>query len=266
LENIIEAASIIFAAGRGSRMKGFDGNKALLPLSRGSSPYEGRHPILLHILSNLPAGPKAIVVHYRQEDIMRTTEGLDLVYCHQPRLNGTGGALLAGRRFLEKQDCARIIVTMGDVPFVRLDTYLALIDKLQDKDLVVLGFRPASKKQYGVLETKGDSLSRIIEWKYWSTFPEHRQQAFQVCNSGIYACKKEPLLHYLSVLESRPHKVQKEINGKPAEVEEFFITDLIGYMYDDGSPVGYVTVENEEEVMGVDDLPALLKAQEAYKP
>ena len=67
------------------------------------------------------------------------------------------------------------------------------------------------------------------------------------------------------MLASRPHKVQKEIDGKLREVKEYFITDIVEYMNNDGLPVGFVISDNEDEVMGVDDLPALIKAQEIFK-
>ena len=62
MKNHPEIASIIFAAGKGSRMKGFEGNKTLLPLVPGKSPFDGSNPILLQILDNLPPGPKALVI------------------------------------------------------------------------------------------------------------------------------------------------------------------------------------------------------------
>ena len=258
-------ASLILAAGRGSRMKEFEGNKTLLPLISGKSPYEGSHPILLQILSSLPSGPKAVVVNHKKEDIIEITRGLDLAYCEQPRLNGTGGALLAARTFLEGHDCDQLVITMGDVPFVRDTTYRALCEKLKHKSLVILGFCPESKKQYGVLEIEGDQVRRIIEWKYWKTYSEETLQNFRICNSGIYAAKRDDLLRYLFVLSSRPHKVYKEIDGKFCEVEEFFITDLVEYMNDDGLPVGYILSEDEEELMGVDDLPSLIKSQDVFR-
>ena len=260
-----ETASVILAAGRGSRMKEFEGNKTLLPLVPEKSPYEGSLPILLEILNNLPPGPKALVVNYKKDTVMEATRGLDLAYCEQLVLNGTGGALLAARGFLEKQDNEQLIITMGDVPLVKKATYRALLKDLNDKGLVVLGFRPQSKKQYGVLEIHGDQVQKIIEWKYWKTFSEEKQKTFEICNSGIYAARKDVLLRYLPVLASRPHRIRKEINGKLAEIEEFFITDLVEYMSDDGLSVGCTLAGNEEEVMGVDDLPALLKAQNIFK-
>jgi bifunctional UDP-N-acetylglucosamine pyrophosphorylase/glucosamine-1-phosphate N-acetyltransferase len=260
-----KTASVILAAGRGSRMKEFPGNKALLPLVPDKSPYEGSHPILLQILKSLLPGPKAVVVNYKKEDIMEATRGLHLTYCEQPKLNGTGGALLAAKAFLERQDCDKLIITMGDVPLVKKVTYAALLKHLEGNCLVVLGFRPDSKKQYGMLEIEGTHVRKIIEWKYWKTYSEERQRALNICNSGIYAARKDDLLHYLRVLASRPHKVHKEINGKLKELEEFFVTDIVEYLCEDGLPVGYVIAKSEEEVMGVDDLPALLKAQEIFR-
>lgn len=259
-----KTASVILAAGRGSRMTGFTGNKTLLPLAPKDSPYSGHHPILLHILRNLPKGPKALVVNYRKQAVIAATRGLNLIYCEQPTLNGTGGGLLAAQPFLETQNCDEVIITMGDVPFVKATTYAALVNHLKENSLAVLGFRPKHKKQYGVLETRESKVSRIIEWKYWSEYPEKTRRNFKICNAGIYAARRSELLHYLSVLASRPHSVQKSIDGEEKKVAEYFITDLVEYMHQDDLPVGFIVSENEAEVMGIDDVSALQEAQRIF--
>lgn len=263
METTKNTASLILAAGRGSRMKNFDGSKTLLPLIPEESHFKGSHPILLEILNNLPPGPKAVVVNHKKEEVIEATKDYDITYCVQPVLNGTGGALLAAHEFLESQECDHIIITMGDVPLVATTTYRKLAEHLKDNSLEVLGFRPEDKKQYGVLETKDAQVLKIIEWEYWKTYPVEKQEVLQICNSGIYAAKKQDLLHYLSVLSSRPHIVKKEVNGKLTEVEEFFITDIVEYMCRDGLPVGFV-IGDEDEVMGVDDLPAIEKVQRLF--
>ncbi len=265
MEKNPETASIIFAAGKGSRMKGFEGNKTLLPLVPEQSPFDGNHSILLQILDNLPPGPKALVIHHKKEEVMGITNPLDLTYCEQSVLNGTGGALLASKDFIEGQDHDEFIITMGDVPFVRASTYLQLIKNLKHCHLVVLGFRPADKKEYGVLEIDGDHVRRIIEWKYWSNFSETRQKQLGICNSGIYAFRKDDLVRYLRILEKRPHTVLKERDGRTIEVEEFFITDLVELMHADDLKVGYVMAQDEDEVMGIDDLPSLIKARKIFR-
>lgn len=265
MQEEMKTASIIFAAGRGSRMKGFKGNKTLLPLIAGPSPFEGRYPILLHILNCLPPGPKALVLNYREEEVIESTDSLDLTYCKQPLLNGTGGALLASRGFIEKHDCDRLLITMGDVPLVRPSTFDTLLKVLRDCHMAVLGFRPADKKEYGVLEIDNGNVKRIIEWKYWSLYPEGDQKRLEICNSGIYAARKNELIQFLDILERRPHRVLKERDGRMVEVKEFFITDLVELMNEEGLRTGYAIAEDEDEVIGVDDLQSLIKAQEKFR-
>lgn len=260
-----ETASLVFAAGKGSRMKGFDGNKTLLPLVPGRSSYEGTRPILLHILASLPPGPKALVIHHRREEIMECTRDLGLGYHVQAELNGTGGALLAAREFIESGGHERLVITMGDVPFVRKDTYLSLVRALEQVHFVVLGFVPQDRRQYGVLEMEADRVKRITEWKYWSTYPESTQKTLRVCNSGIYAARTGSLIPYLDVLRNNPHRVMKEREGRMTEIEEFFITDLVEWMDRDGLRAGYALAEDEHEVMGIDDLSSLQRAQQYFK-
>jgi len=258
-------AAIIMAAGRGSRMKGYAGNKTLLPLIPGASAFEGERPLLLHLMDQLPDGPKTVIVNHCKEDIMQATGALDVTYCEQPELNGTGGAILAAKEFIQKQSCDRFIITMGDVPFVRKETYVRLVNALDENEIVVLGFQPADKKQYGVLEIDADKVRKITEWKFWKDYSPEAQAALNICNSGIYAIKRSALGQYLPILASRPQIVHKEINGQRTAIEEFFITDLVEYMVQDGKPVGYQVVEDETETMGIDDGNALEKAQELYR-
>jgi bifunctional UDP-N-acetylglucosamine pyrophosphorylase/glucosamine-1-phosphate N-acetyltransferase len=257
-------ASIIMAAGRGSRMKGFEGNKTLLPLVASGIPFKGSHPILLHIIESLPPGPKALVVNHRKEEVMEATRSFRLVYCEQPVLNGTGGALLAAGEFIQRLDCHGLIITMGDVPLVRPKTYLRLVESLQSYPFTVLGFRPVDKRQYGVIDWDGNRVKRVVEWKYWSAFPEKTQGRMGICNAGIYAARREELLPYLDLLRSRPHVVSKERDGRVVRLEEYFITDLVELLAHDGKRVGCIIAENEVEVMGVDDLSALQRAQEEF--
>jgi len=260
----METASVILAAGRGSRMKGYTGNKTLLPLKPGKTAYEGTYPVIFNILSNLPPGPRVVIVNHAKEDVIAATKDLGVTIREQPELNGTGGALLAAAPFLETVTCDTLIITMGDVPLVTHGTYRELASALKDHALVVLGFKPESRKQYGLLEIEGDRVRKIIEWRYWNAYPEERKHALRVCNSGIYAVQIGILLRYIPVLASRPHVVHKEVDGRFKNVSEYFITDLVEYMYEDGLSTGYTIAADEEEVMGVDDPAALKRAQEIY--
>ena len=257
-------ASLILAAGRGSRMKDFNGNKTLLPLIRGESSFKGQLPILHHILENLPSGKKAIVVNHKKEDIRKATSTNEIQYFEQPRLNGTGGALLAAQTYIEQAPYNYLLVTMGDVPLVEKNIYQMLVDRLEYNSMVILGFSPEDKKQYGILEINGTFVDKIVEWNYWKNYPLEKQADLTICNSGIYAFRKQELVRCLPVLASRPHLIQKNINGQTLQIEEFFITDIVEYMTEDKLEIGYIVAENEYEVLGVDDISALEKAQDLY--
>ncbi len=260
----MQTASVILAAGRGSRMKGFSGNKTLLPLEPGRTLYEGETPMILHILNQLPPGPRALIVNHAKEAVMAATRDFSVVYREQPELNGTGGALLAAVDFLSSTKAETVVIAMGDVPLVRRNTYMRLIKHLKNHSLVVLGFEPTARKQYGVLAINGNEVERIIEWKYWHEYPESKKQSLRICNSGIYSVRGDRLIDYLKVLASRPHVVQKEINGRLEDVKEYFITDMVEYMHEDGLSTGYILAEDEGEVMGVDDPDALKRVQAIY--
>ena len=246
-------------------MKDYAGNKTLLPLIPDDSPYTGTYPLLLHIIERLPSGPKCVIVNFKKEDVISAIQGYGIASCEQPSLNGTGGALLAARDFIEHEKSDHVIVTMGDVPFIPKETYENMIRQLNHNDLVILGFTPKDKKQYGILDISKDRVNRIVEWKFWNVWSTEEQENHCVCNAGIYAFKKQDLVRYLPALESRPQRIHKIINGKKTALEEFFITDIVEFMVKDGLAAGFFLTENETEAMGVDDLPALQKAQKWYE-
>ena len=258
-------ASIIFAAGYGSRMKNYQGNKTLLPLVPREDSYKGENLVISEVIRNLPQGPKAVMVNHRKDEVIAATLDSDVFHYEQHVANGTGGALIAAREFLEKVDQGYCIITMGDIPFVKAETYRKLVEGLREKHIVVLGFEPMNKAQYGILDIIDGEVKSIIEWRYWREYPLERQKQLKVCNSGIYAVERPVLLKYLLKLKDRPHYVEKVRGEQMMVVEEYFITDLIKLMTDDGLRVGFNMVEEEKEVMGIDTQEDLILAQAIFE-
>jgi bifunctional UDP-N-acetylglucosamine pyrophosphorylase/glucosamine-1-phosphate N-acetyltransferase len=261
---IKEAVSIVFAAGRGTRMVGYAGNKTLLPLIPGTYAYDGEHPLLVEVLKNLPPGPVGIVVHHCAAEIERATKHFDVTYIPQPITNGTGGALLAARKFLETVSQDAVIVTMGDVPLIRRTTYEKLLGELAEQKLAILAFEPRERGQYGMLEMDGERVLRIVEWKYWRTYTPDRQARLRFCNAGVYAAQRPVLLNYLDHLANQPHLVQKQQGEEWVTIKEYFLTDLVELMSNNGLPNGWVLAP-EEEVTGVDTPEALQAVQMYYQ-
>jgi bifunctional UDP-N-acetylglucosamine pyrophosphorylase / glucosamine-1-phosphate N-acetyltransferase len=263
MTNSHSTSSVIFAAGKGSRMIGYSGNKTLLPLVPEAGPYEGSHPLLLEVLQNLPHGHKTIVVNHCADDVRAITQDLGVTFCHQPETNGTGGALLAARPFIESTPSDSIIITMGDVPLIRRETYRRLVQQLDGCSMAVLAFSPQEKAQYGMLEVEGKHVLRIVEWKYWKDYPIERQNQLKYCNAGVYVARKSFLLQALGRLEANPHIVSKQRGETWVEIKEYFLTDLIEFLSQDGVAVGMV-IADEDEVIGVDTPEALVRVQSEY--
>jgi bifunctional UDP-N-acetylglucosamine pyrophosphorylase / glucosamine-1-phosphate N-acetyltransferase len=260
----LQVVSIVFAAGRGTRMLGYAGNKTLLPLIPRSSAYDGDHPLLLEVLANLPPGPVGIVVHHCAADVEKATKDFGATYIPQPITNGTGGALLAARPFLETVSEDAVIITMGDVPLIRRTTYEKLIGKLTDQKLVILAFDPHDRAQYGMIETDGEQVQRIFEWKYWRSFSPKELARLRFCNAGVYAAERSMLVTYLDRLAGMPHPVQKHREGEWVTIKEYFLTDLVELISNDGLAVGWVLAP-EAEVTGVDTPEALQAVQWHYR-
>ncbi len=261
-----ETASIIFAAGKGTRMTGYTGNKTLLPLIPGKSLFEGKRPLIHEVLENLPPGPKGIVVNHRAEDVIKATQGPGIEYILQPETNGTGGALLAARQFLEKAGAEQVIITMGDVPLIQPATYLMLLEKLSGCNMSLLAFSPKDPARYGMLEMEEGRVLGIVEWKYWSNpveFPPQRRDKLKYCNAGVYAVGRGTLLRYMGKLENRPHEVVKMREGRETTIKEYFLTDIAEMMNADGLFVGMVQTR-EEEVTGVDTPESLVHVQKMH--
>ncbi len=258
------ACSLILAAGRGTRMKGYKGNKALLPLIPEEGPFVGKRPFIEEILDNLPKGPKGIVVHHDKEALIVALGGKEVSFIEQPVLNGTGGALLCAKGFLEGCGSDNVIVTMGDVPLVRCETFLRLLEELLRFDMVALGFLPQSRRQFGLFITEGENLREIVEWKYWKDWDSTQIDKYPICNSGIYAFRRQVILQLLPELEKNPHEVRKEIDGKIVSFTEYFLTDIVSISYKKGFRTGYKVVNNPYEVTGVDDPDSLKIIQALY--
>lgn len=246
-------------------MKNYHGNKTLLPLTVEGDLYKGKDLVISEIIKNLPEGPKAVVVSYKKDEVIAAVSSRNIFHYEQPVANGTGGALISASEFFRNIDSQYCIITMGDVPFVKRETYNKLIGSLGEKRIVVLGFRPLDKAEYGVLDIQQGAVKGIIEWGYWKDYPLERQKQLTICNSGIYAVDRPTLVRYLPKLINAPHYVEKLRDRQSTIIEEYFITDLIKLMADDGLTIGFDMVESEDEVMGIDTEEDLMRAQRFFR-
>ena len=178
------------AGGLGTRMKSAT-PKHLHPLL-------GRRMVDWVIAAARDAGVERVVV-VASPDSADSYDGLEVAV--QERALGTGDAVRAARPALE-DSTGDVLVLNGDVPALRVETVLALVETHRSANAAatVLSFEPAGARSYGRIVRDGDGrLARIVE----AADATAQELALREVNSGIYVFKGTKLWPVLDRLE--PH-------------------------------------------------------------
>ena len=240
--------SIILAAGEGTRMKS--------KLSKVLHPVCGK-PILEYVIKASKGAEveKNIVIvghggdmvreHFKDEPIIFEIQpvGEDHPY-------GTGFAVMQGIDYIE--DDSTVIILYGDTPLITEDTIKKFMEyhKQNKFQATVLTAILNDPTDYGriVREENGDIL-RIVEQKDSSD----EELAIKEINSGIY-CFDGKLLKY----------ALGKIDNNNAQ-NEYYITDVIGILKDDGYKVGAYIIEDPNEIHGVNSRVQLAFSEEIMR-
>ncbi len=219
----MEFASIILAAGKGSRMKS-DLPKVMHEV--------GHAPMIDHVLKSAAeagAARQIVVVGFGGETVAAHVEGRAETV-KQPALNGTGGAALCAQTALT-DFAGDAIVLYGDGPFVTPKTMQAVLAKRAEGfDVVAVGFTPQDPTGYGRMLVQGDELSGIVEHNDSSA----EQLEIGLCNLGVIAAKADMLFGLLAQVGN------DNANG------EYYLTDVISLARAAGKRCGVVECASEE--------------------
>jgi bifunctional UDP-N-acetylglucosamine pyrophosphorylase / glucosamine-1-phosphate N-acetyltransferase len=235
-----DLAAVVMAGGLGTRMKSAT-PKHLHPLL-------GRRMVDWVIAAARDAGVARVVV-VASPDSAGSYDGLEVAV--QEQALGTGDAVLAARPALEGSG-GDIVVLNGDVPALRPETVLALIDAHRSAGAAatVLSFEPADARAYGRIVRDGDGrLARIVE----AADASGDELALREVNSGIYVFKGATLWPVLDRLQ--PHNAQGEL----------YVTDTLGLLVGDGETVAVHTAPDPFEVEGINTRAELARAAEALR-
>ncbi len=221
-----ELAAVVMAAGIGTRMKSAT-PKHLHPLL-------GRRMVDWVIEATRGAGVERIVV-VASPQASDQLEGVEVAVQEEPL--GTGDAVRCARPALEgfRGD---VLVLNGDVPALRSETILSLVDthRASAAAATVLSFEPADAGAYGRIVRDGDGrLARIVEAADAS--PE--ELALREVNSGIYVFRAEKLWPALDRLDA--HNAQGEL----------YVTDTLGVLVADGETCAVQLAAESLEAEGV---------------
>ncbi len=240
-----EFASIVLAAGKGTRMKS-DLHKVLHPIA-------GR-PMLDHLMASIDAlGPskQVVVVGSGRDQIEAAVEGRAETCLQEPQL-GTGHAVQQAEVVLDSFD-GDVLVLYGDVPFVRAETMRAMLDRLNASDapaVVVLGFEPEDPLQYGrVITDYDDHISKMVEFKD----ADVAERECRLCNSGLMAAKASDMFALLA-----------RVSNDNAQ-SEYYLPDIVNIAIADGRTCAVVRTEDPDEVAGINSRSELAAAEQRWQ-
>jgi bifunctional UDP-N-acetylglucosamine pyrophosphorylase/glucosamine-1-phosphate N-acetyltransferase len=229
--------AIVLAAGRGSRMGG-DLPKVLHEL-------DGKPLVTYAVDSARAAGAKTVVVvvGYRAELVMAELADSGVEFAVQAEQRGTGHAVLAAREHLEEGE-GDILVLYGDMPLLSAPTLRQLIAHRRKTGAAAAALTLVidNPPDFGRIVRDADGrVIRVVEVKD----ADADELAIREVNVGAYCFDAQSLLPVLERL--RTDNAQGE----------YYLTDAVGILVQDGHRVETIATGDIEETLGINDLPHL---------
>ncbi len=233
---------IILAAGHGKRMKSED--------SKVIHRVCGKE-MINHVLdAALKAGcaNATVVVGHRREQVIRAV-GERAATAVQEQQLGTGHAVMQAARELERSK--HVLILPGDTPLITAETLQAAISKHIDDNngATVITARVPDPAGYGRIVRVGEEVEKIVEHKDATD----GEKLIDEVNSGMY-CFDSALLK----------KALEKITADNAQ-GEYYLTDVFEILRNEGVKIGAFTVENYQEILGVNDRVQLSEAEKLMR-
>ena len=226
---------LIMAAGKVTRMK----SRIPKVLQR----LAGR-PLLHHVLdqaAHLQARSAIVITGHGATEveaaIARQTgaaAGFALKFARQMPQLGTGHAVQQAVPALDPGHAVTLILN-GDVPLIRPETALALVQACGGTKLALLTIELPDATGYGRIVREGEQVRAIVEHKDASP----AQRAIREVYTGMMAAPTALLARWVMALKN--DNVQRE----------YYLTDIVAMAVAEGVPVVATGAPSETEVLGV---------------
>jgi len=232
--------AIILAAGQGKRMKS--------KLYKVLHPVCGK-PMVGHVLDTVKKVQceRSIVVVGHGAEAVQSYLGTSAEYVLQEKQLGTGHAVKQVKQLLGQENGTTIVIC-GDTPLVTEESLEAML-QLHEKNgaaATILTAEVDRPQGYGrVIRGENGSVKRIVEQKDCS--PE--ENAVKEINTGTYCFDNAKLF---SALE--------KVTNNNAQ-QEYYLTDVIGILVQEGDVVEGYRTDDYTESIGVNDRIALSEAE-----
>jgi UDP-N-acetylglucosamine diphosphorylase/glucosamine-1-phosphate N-acetyltransferase len=236
--------AVVMAAGKGTRMKS--------DLAKVLHPVAGR-PLIAHVLATARAagiGRIVVVVGHQRDAVRAAVAAADLEFAVQEPQLGTGHAVMQAAPLL--REGGYTVVLSGDVPLLTEATVRRLVAEAAQDGVAaaVLTCIVDDAGAYGrVVKDDAGRLLRIVEARDASP----AEKALREFNTGVYCYRTALLQEALRSLTT------------DNDQREYYLTDTIGYLVGRGHDVRAVATRDADEVMGINTVDELARAEELYR-
>jgi bifunctional UDP-N-acetylglucosamine pyrophosphorylase/glucosamine-1-phosphate N-acetyltransferase len=222
---------VVLAAGKGTRMKS--------SLPKVLHQVAGR-PMIDHVLTaghELAPSTVTVVTGFQADRLQAALAGHSHIVSvvQEPQL-GTAHALLATAPVLEGLRGILVLLS-GDVPLLRARTLETLVARHRDTGAaatLVTAVVP-NPGGYGRVVRSGEAIARIVEDRDASA----EERAIREINAGVYAFELDGMFDALRAIAA------DNAQG------EYYLPDLVAMFRSAGRVVETVTVEDADEILGV---------------
>jgi bifunctional UDP-N-acetylglucosamine pyrophosphorylase/glucosamine-1-phosphate N-acetyltransferase len=236
----MQLLSIVLAAGQGKRMK--------------SKLYKVLHPVcgkpmvghVMDVLEKIQVSRTVVIVGHGAEAVSGYL-GDRAEYALQAQQLGTGHAVLQAAKLLGNEEGTTIVIC-GDTPLVKEETLAQMIEMHQAKQaaVTILSAELANPNGYGrIIRNAEGEVTGIVEQKDCS----EAERRLREINAGTYLFDNRSLFRALA-----------NVKNENAQ-QEYYLTDVVGILQEEGELVLGFCTDDEAEVIGVNDRIALSEAE-----
>ncbi|MBB6218456.1 bifunctional UDP-N-acetylglucosamine pyrophosphorylase/glucosamine-1-phosphate N-acetyltransferase [Anaerosolibacter carboniphilus] len=232
--------AVILAAGAGTRMK----SKLPKVIHEVSSKPMVEH--VIDVAEENGVDRTIVVIGHGGELVEKAIDHRNVQFVWQREQLGTGHAVMQAADYLE--DEGDVLLLYGDTPLIRTETIQELIQYHRQGNYAatVLTAQFEDPTGYGrIVRGQNGFVERIVEQKDAS----EDEKRIQEINSGMYCYNGKLLKEALKKLTN--DNVQKE----------YYITDVVEILNQEGHRVGAYTVSDKTEIAGVNSRVQLAEAE-----
>ncbi|GAB2729296.1 bifunctional UDP-N-acetylglucosamine diphosphorylase/glucosamine-1-phosphate N-acetyltransferase GlmU [Halomonas garicola] len=220
---------VVLAAGKGTRMRS--------RLPKVLHPLAGK-PMVRHVLdtaAGLNPQRTHVVIGHGAEAMREALADQPIRFCVQTEQKGTGHAVAQP---LDQLGHGKVLVLYGDVPLIRRDTLVALLERVDEKHMGLLTVTMDNPDGYGrIVRDEAGNAVAIVEQKDAGA----EELALTECNTGIMAMTAAQLKRWM------PRLSADNAQG------EYYLTDVIAMAAEDGVGVATAQPATPMEVQGVNN-------------